>query len=243
MLKVLQRQVLQLALQLVETQLVGQRGIEVAGLLAYLQLGLHVLRVADLPHQVHAVGNHDENHAHVLGERQQQVAEVLTLDDGVLLVEVLDAHQSADDGCHLLAEIRLHLFQRQRAVGHARVEQDGQHTVALQPFLFYGQHGGLHALMDRVEAEHVALHPIVLQQPFHVGMHLRLVALLERCGKDVLQLVEQFQRFRFFLFGENQTFFHSMCKSTELFGKTELFEGVFRLQDRKNGRETPRRHI
>ena len=69
-LQVLQRQVLELALQLVETQLMGKWGIEVSRLVADALLGVFFLGVAYLAHQVHAVGNHDENHAHVLGKRQ-----------------------------------------------------------------------------------------------------------------------------------------------------------------------------
>ena len=229
MLQILQRQVLQLALQLVETQLVGEWGIEIACLLTHLHLGRHVLRVTNLPHQVHTVGNHDENHAHVLRKGKQQVAEILALNDGILLVEVLNADQTVDDGRNLLAEVPFHLFQRQQAVNHARMEQDGQHAVALQAFLLHSQHRRLHALVQRVESEHVTLNLPVLEQLSHTGMHLCLVTFMQGGGNLVSQQVEQFQRLRFFLFGENQSFFHSNCKSTQYFGKKELFAEIFYL--------------
>ena len=60
------------------------------------------------------------------------------------------------------------------------MEQDGQHAVALQPLLLSGQHSRLQALVDGVESEHVALHFVVLQESFHVGVHLSLVAFLKR---------------------------------------------------------------
>ena len=64
-LQILQAQVFQLALQFVETQLVGEWGIEVAGFLAHLVLCLLLFGITDLSHHVHAVGNHDEDYAHV----------------------------------------------------------------------------------------------------------------------------------------------------------------------------------
>ena len=64
-LEILQTQVFQLALQLVETQLVGEWGIEVAGFLAHLVLCLLLFGITDLSHHVHAVGNHDEDYAHI----------------------------------------------------------------------------------------------------------------------------------------------------------------------------------
>ena len=64
-LQVLQTQVFQFALQLVESQLVGEWGIEVAGFLAHLVLRLLLLGITYLSHHVHAVSNHDEDHAHI----------------------------------------------------------------------------------------------------------------------------------------------------------------------------------
>ena len=64
-LQILQAQVFQFALQLVETQLVGEWGIEVAGFLAHLVLCLLLVGITYLSHHVHSVGNHDEDYAHV----------------------------------------------------------------------------------------------------------------------------------------------------------------------------------
>ena len=132
MLHVLQRQVLQLALQFVQAEFMGQRGIEVRRLLRHLHLRLHVLRVTDLPHQVHPVGNHDQDHAHVLGKGEQQVTEVLALDDGILLVEQLDAVQTVEDARHLVAVLLPHLLRRQPTLLDLRNQIDGLDGIALQ---------------------------------------------------------------------------------------------------------------
>ena len=86
MLQVLQTEVLQLALQFVESELVGEWGIEVTSFLAHLMLRHHLFCVTYLSHHVHTVGYHDEDHAHVLRERDEQVAKILALDDWVALV-------------------------------------------------------------------------------------------------------------------------------------------------------------
>ena len=73
----------------------GKRSIEVGRLLRHLEFCLLILSIAYLAHQVYAVGNHDEDDAHILGERQQQIAEVLALDCGVLIVKLLYAVKAA----------------------------------------------------------------------------------------------------------------------------------------------------
>ena len=86
MLKVFQREILQLALQLIQTQLVGEGSIEIAGLFAHLSFSLLILRVAYLSQQIHTVGYHDQDNAHVLGKRQEEITEVLALNHRILLV-------------------------------------------------------------------------------------------------------------------------------------------------------------
>ena len=69
-LHVFQRQVFQLALQLIETEFMGQRRIEIGRLLRHLLASFLIIRIANLTHQVQAVGNHDQHHPHILGKRQ-----------------------------------------------------------------------------------------------------------------------------------------------------------------------------
>ena len=59
MLKVFQAQVLEFAFQLIQSELVGEWGIEIACLFAHFLLGFRCFRVTDLPHKIHPVGNHD----------------------------------------------------------------------------------------------------------------------------------------------------------------------------------------
>ena len=67
-LKILQRQVLQLAFQLVKTQFVSQGSIEIGCLLADLHLlAMNSRRdIAYLSHQIDTVGYHDQDDTHVL---------------------------------------------------------------------------------------------------------------------------------------------------------------------------------
>lgn len=67
-LEILQTEVFQFALQFVESQFVGEWGIEVACLFAYFMLCLFLFGIAYLSHHIHAVGNHDEDDAHILRE-------------------------------------------------------------------------------------------------------------------------------------------------------------------------------
>ena len=134
-LQILQRQVLQLALQLIETQLVGQGRIEVGGFFRHPFLGFRLVGVANLSHQVHTTGNHDEDDAHVLGKRQQQVAEVLALHHGVLLVELLNALQTVEYATHGNAIGGSHIVDSQESRLYAGVQQDGQHGIAAQSYL------------------------------------------------------------------------------------------------------------
>ena len=67
-LQIFQTQVLQFALQLVESQFVSQRSVQIACLLCHPALCLLVGCVAYLSHQIDAVGNHNQNNAHVFGK-------------------------------------------------------------------------------------------------------------------------------------------------------------------------------
>ena len=138
----LQREVFQFTLQLIESKLMGQGGIEIGGLLRHFVdecltlLAVLVVRLFQeglhLPHQVHTVGNHDEHHAHILGKGEQQITEVLTLDDGILLIELTDAPQAIDDASHGLSIARLHLVVGDLSLVHIGHKQTGLHSVVTQ---------------------------------------------------------------------------------------------------------------
>ena len=134
------------------------------------------MRVAYLSHEVHAVGNHDENHAHVLGEGEQEVSEVLALYDGVFLVQFLYAYEPVDDGGHGLALRLCYLFQVGGAVDDARVEECGDGTVALEPLFLYGDDGRSETMQHGIEAEDVSLHVSIFVRLLYEAFHELLVA-------------------------------------------------------------------
>ena len=102
-LQVFERQILQLRLERVQTQLMGERRIEVRRLFRHLVLRLLVRRVADETHDAHAVRDHDQDDAHILGKGQQEVTEIVTLYDRVLVIEMLYLEEAVDDMLHRLA--------------------------------------------------------------------------------------------------------------------------------------------
>ena len=151
-LEVFEGYVLQLALDLVETQLVGDLRIEVhrlPALLAPLLAGEHLQRA----HHLEPVGQLDQDDARVLRVADDQVAEVVGLLLGRLELERRDVGHAHADARDLVAEAgadvghqREELLRRQLLVGQAHdvVQQGGHRGVAAQPHLLDDdpRHGG-----------------------------------------------------------------------------------------------------
>ena len=156
MLGVFQREVLQLRLQLVQAQLVGQGGVEVCRLVGHAEARLVVLCILYLAHDVDAVGYHDEDDAHVLGKGQEQLAEVLRLDAGAFQVQILHADEAPDDACHVFAEVARHLVGGIGPAAHRVVQHHAQDGRAPHSYLLGHDDCRLHVLDDGVQAEHVA---------------------------------------------------------------------------------------
>ena len=89
-LHVFKRQVFKFALQLIETKLMSKWRIQIGSLLTHFQLGIYPLRITNLPHEVYTIGNHDQDHTHIFRKRQQQIAEILTLHNWILLIKLLN---------------------------------------------------------------------------------------------------------------------------------------------------------
>ena len=134
-----------------------QWSIQVGRLVGYLQACCLILAVLDLAHRVHAVGNHDEDYAHVLGKGEQQVAEVLRLDGRVLLIQACRAHQSAQDTRHIIAKLPCHLFGRDESHLHDIVEQYAHDGCTAHAHLIGYDDSRLQVIDDGVEPEAVAL--------------------------------------------------------------------------------------
>ena len=134
-------QILELLLHPVDAQPVGERDVDVEGLLRDATLG--VLRhVPERAHVVEAVGQLDEQDADVLGHRDQHLAEVLGLsftNRGEL--DAGDLGEALDQEADLLAEAALDLVGggegvldgvvqqpgRDRHLVHAHLDQDARH--------------------------------------------------------------------------------------------------------------------
>ena len=110
-LQIFQGEILQLTLQLIQTQFVGKRCIEVIGLLTHLYLCLFLFGIPDLPHQVYTIGNHNEDHTHVLGKGEQQIPEILALYDRILSVQLLNAYQTMKDRAYRFSIILFDLLK------------------------------------------------------------------------------------------------------------------------------------
>ena len=115
-LEVAEGQVLELVAQALHAHAPGERGVDVQRLLgdARALVGRHELQGA---HIVQAIGELDEQHAHVGGDRQQELAEVLGL-DGALgdEVEPLQLGQPLDERADLVAEQPVDLLARRFGV-------------------------------------------------------------------------------------------------------------------------------
>ena len=76
---VFQRHVFERALDGVEPETVGQRGIEIVGFQRnFVDVSL-VGMMVDGPHQHEAVDNHDDYHAYVLGKSEEEIPEIFRL--------------------------------------------------------------------------------------------------------------------------------------------------------------------
>jgi hypothetical protein len=127
-------QVLQLPLDLVDAEPVGQRGVDLQDL-AGLALLVLAVQVADVAHVVEPVGQLDDQHPDVAGHGDDHLADDLGL--GRLPALEADAVQLAEpvgDLGHLGPELLADLLQRQQALLERVVQQGGldRHGVQAQ---------------------------------------------------------------------------------------------------------------
>ena len=115
----------------------SQRCIQIGSLLRHFHLGFSILSVTDLTHQVDAIGNHNEDHTHILGKGQQKITEVLALHHRILLIELLDAVQAMKDAGHLRTILLLDLFDGDPSILNLRNQMNSLDGIAFQAdFLF-----------------------------------------------------------------------------------------------------------
>ena len=129
--QVLEREVLEFGLDGIQSQLVGQRGIQVARLAGNLVDKFLVGVVVDGAHEGQAVDGHDEDDAHVLGKGEQQLVEVLVLDSGLFLVERGHVEQAVDDAGDVVAQQRPDALHVQVVAAAQVVDHRGQRHGAV----------------------------------------------------------------------------------------------------------------
>ena len=132
-LEVLERQLLELVLDLAHPEPVGDRRVDVARLLRDLEPAL-LGQVVQRPHVVEPVGQLDEDHADVVDHRQQHLAEVLGLP--LLARRELDRAElghALDHVGHVRSEQLLNALDRRLRVFDDVVEEAGRdgHDVEL----------------------------------------------------------------------------------------------------------------
>ncbi len=125
-------EVLELPLDRVDPQPVGERRVDLERLARLLDLLLLGHRV-DRAHVVQAVGELDQDHPHVGGHRDHHLAVVL----GLRLVARLEGdpgqlRDAVDDLCDLLAEALAHLLDRGRGVLDRVVQQRRAQRLGVQ---------------------------------------------------------------------------------------------------------------
>ena len=123
-LRIFERQILQFRFQLIQSQLVSQRSIQICCFVCYLDPVLLVACILYFAHHVHAVGNHNQDYAHILRKRQQQITEILRLDGRAFGIQLVRLHQSLDDTCHVFTIFGVHLVDRQYMAFHDFVQHD-----------------------------------------------------------------------------------------------------------------------
>ena len=175
-------QILQLTLYSIEAQAVGQRRVQVQRFRGNFELLVARHRV-QRPHVVQAVGYFDENHAHVLAQREQHFAEVLGLLAGAVLEHARNLGQPVDNAGHLGAELALNVRNLGGRVLHHVVQQRRHNAGGAQPN-FLHRNLGHGQRVQNVGLARLAAHLLVGLQALVEGFfdELRVAILQVRLG-------------------------------------------------------------
>ena len=131
----LEREILELPLERVDAEPVRERRVHLERLLRLLDL-LLLAEVLDRAHVVQAVRELDQDHAHVLGHRDDHLAVVLRL--GLLAALELDPRQlrdAFDELRDLVAELAAHVVDVRLGVLDDVVQQRGRDRLLVEPEL------------------------------------------------------------------------------------------------------------
>ena len=180
-----ERQVLQFAVGEVQAQAVGDGGVDLQRFAADA-LPLAARHVAHGAHVVGAVRQLDQDHPHVLGHRQQHLAEALGL---VLLagveLEFLQFGQSVDQFGHRGAEALHQIGLGDAAILDHVVHEGGHQGLRIElPLGALGRH------RDRVGDVRVAVLAHLAQVRF-IGQAVGLADVLDVAGGQVVEFAQQ----------------------------------------------------
>ena len=197
---VLQRQILQLALDREQTETIGQRCEQIDRLAGDLHLFVRRHR-AERSHVVQPVGDLDQNHAYVVGERKQHLAEILGLGRG-LVAE--DAARNLGEPLHelgdFLAEILLDILHGVVRILHHSVEQGGADRGGPQTDLLacdFGHGDGMEDIwLARTPADPLVGLPGEAERPLY-NLHLLAVIAFEVSVEHVAESFLDHAVFRF----------------------------------------------
>ena len=134
----------------------GEGSIQISRLIGNFLTGFIIFRILDLTHEVHTVGNHDENHSHVFCKRKQQVSEVFRFDGRALGIEFIDLDQTFNNTRHIFAIFRMDKIQGTQTVFDRFVQHDAQNCGTLHADFFSHNDSCLHILDNRVHAKDIS---------------------------------------------------------------------------------------
>ena len=131
----LEREILELPLERMDAEAMRERCVDLERLLRFLNL-LLLAEVLDRAHVVQAIRELDQDHAHVLGHRDDHLAVVLRL--GLLAALELDPRQlrhALDELRDLLAELGAHIVDVRLRVLDDVVQERGRDRLLVEPKL------------------------------------------------------------------------------------------------------------
>ena len=175
---IFQRQIFQFALDLVKSQAVSQRGVQVRRFGSQPQ-PVVVLQLLAQAHQAKTVGNHNQDHPHIFGKREKQVMEVLGIDGRIACIQVGRLQQSPDDQCHVGIECLFDLFAGNDLFQNGTIEQERNHGSPFQTDLRGCDQGSIYISYQAVDAVLVSPVTVECDNTLHQLFHFPYIFFLQ----------------------------------------------------------------
>ena len=144
-----------------------QWGIEDASLVGHFLTCFIAAQFLDLPHEIHTIGNNDEDNAHILGKRQHEVTIVFGLDAVALGVQLVNFQQAVNDFQHIVTKQFANFSFGYQTVMYILMEHGTDDDSPTGTDFFDGNQGCLQVEQHRVETEFA----------FEFGLLLNLLAM------------------------------------------------------------------